>query len=79
MASPEQALAREVTEADLLADVLHADHRASHRGGHQAEGHRQIRRRHRRAIDIPAVMARGIPAVNVPEYAEETVAKAPSR
>ena len=27
------------------------------------------------AIDIPAAMARGIPVVNVPEYAEETVAE----
>src|SRR3954465_8027599 len=27
------------------------------------------------AIDIPAAVARGIPAVNVPEYAEETVAE----
>src|SRR4029079_551587 len=27
------------------------------------------------AIDIPAAIARGIPVVNVPEYAEETVAE----
>src|ERR1051325_1246504 len=27
------------------------------------------------AIDIPAAMARGIPVVNVPDYAEETVAE----
>jgi D-3-phosphoglycerate dehydrogenase len=27
------------------------------------------------AIDVPAAMARGIPVVNVPEYAEETVAE----
>lgn len=27
------------------------------------------------AIDIPAAMARGVPVVNVPEYAEETVAE----
>src|SRR5947208_4909634 len=27
------------------------------------------------AIDIPAAMARGIPVVNVPQYAEETVAE----
>jgi D-3-phosphoglycerate dehydrogenase len=27
------------------------------------------------AIDIPAATARGIPVVNVPEYAEETVAE----
>ncbi|MGB3148504.1 MAG: C-terminal binding protein [Paracoccaceae bacterium] len=27
------------------------------------------------AIDIPAAMARGIPVVNIPEYAEETVAE----
>lgn len=28
------------------------------------------------AIDIPAAMAKGIPVVNIPEYAEETVAEA---
>lgn len=28
------------------------------------------------AIDIPAAMARGIPVVNIPDYAEETVAEA---
>src|SRR5436190_1427167 len=27
------------------------------------------------AIDIPAAMSRGIPVVNVPDYAEETVAE----
>ena len=30
------------------ADVLHAGHRARDRGGRKAQGHRQIRRRHRR-------------------------------
>ena len=70
----EEALSREVTEADLLlmcytpitARVIAAARRLKGivKYGVGID-----------AIDIPAAMARGIPVVNVPEYAEETVAE----
>lgn len=70
----EEALAREVADADLLlmcytpitARVIAAADRLKGivKYGVGID-----------AIDIPAAMARGIPVVNVPEYAEETVAE----
>lgn len=70
----EEALAREVADADLLlmcytpitARVIAAAKRLKGivKYGVGID-----------AIDIPAAMARGIPVVNVPEYAEETVAE----
>ncbi|WP_326875432.1 2-hydroxyacid dehydrogenase [Bosea sp. (in: a-proteobacteria)] len=70
----EEALAREVADADLLlmcytpitARVIAAAERLKGivKYGVGID-----------AIDIPAAMARGIPVVNVPEYAEETVAE----
>lgn len=70
----EEALSREVTEADLLlmcytpitARVIAAARRLKGivKYGVGID-----------AIDIPAAMVRGIPVVNVPEYAEETVAE----
>jgi D-3-phosphoglycerate dehydrogenase len=70
----EEALAREVAEADLLlmcytpvtARVIAAAGRLKGivKYGVGID-----------AIDIPAAMARGIPVVNVPDYAEETVAE----
>lgn len=70
----EEALAREVADADLLlmcytpitARVITAAERLKGivKYGVGID-----------AIDIPAAMARGIPVVNVPEYAEETVAE----
>lgn len=70
----EEALAREVADADLLlmcytpitARVIAA---ATRLKGIVKYGVGID------AIDIPAAMARGIPVVNVPEYAEETVAE----
>jgi len=71
---PEAELAREVADADLLlmcytpvtARVIDAAHRLKGivKYGVGID-----------AIDIPAAMRRGIPVVNVPEYAEETVAE----
>jgi len=70
----EEVLAREVAEADLLlmcytpitARVIAAAERLKGivKYGVGID-----------AIDIPAAMVRGIPVVNVPEYAEETVAE----
>ena len=70
----EEALARDVAEADLLlmcytpvtARVIAAAGRLKGivKYGVGID-----------AIDIPAAMARGIPVVNVPDYAEETVAE----
>ena len=70
----EEVLAREVADADLLlmcytpitARVIAAAERLKGivKYGVGID-----------AIDIPAAMARGIPVVNVPEYAEETVAE----
>jgi D-3-phosphoglycerate dehydrogenase len=71
---PEAELAREVADADLLlmcytpitASVIAAARKLKGivKYGVGID-----------AIDIPAAIARGIPVVNVPEYAEETVAE----
>lgn len=72
---PQEELMREVAEADLLlmcytpitAPVIAAARRLKGivKYGVGID-----------AIDIPAAMARGIPVVNVPDYAQETVAEA---
>ncbi len=70
----EEALAREVAEADLLlmcyTPVTERVIAAAGRLKGIVKYGVGID-----AIDIPAAMARGIPVVNVPDYAEETVAE----